>query len=278
MVVNPVSGAAREVDVLIRGDLAGAPVTVAVEASRTARPATQPWVEQLVQKHADLGTSKLVMVSDSGFSAPAKRLAERHGAVPMTPERLADDEKILYAKTIDLLPLGADVRAEPPDGPIMEVKNAPAGLDVFASDGTFLAPLRTVCEAALQAYKPDATDVFGMRDVVDHKEGNFTSEVDATQTLIADEPAEIFLQWKDGDAVVFHQLKSFTLRGSYAIKVYELPLSIRLFGTVTAEYGQVALPNASATFVHVSVEGATPQATLRLREVPGGPFRDVRLT
>lgn len=88
MLRNTVTGDEREVDVVIRSRVAGHEVIVGVEATGKGRKADAPWVEGMVGKHADLPTSKLVLVSQAGFYEPARRLAIAKGAVPLAPEDL----------------------------------------------------------------------------------------------------------------------------------------------------------------------------------------------
>lgn len=69
------TGQLREIDIVIEFAIHGYPVVVCVECTATKRPADVTWVEQMIQKHDDLPTSKLVLVSAAGFSARAKAKA-----------------------------------------------------------------------------------------------------------------------------------------------------------------------------------------------------------
>ncbi len=82
------TGANREVDVYIEGDLAGDHVTIGVEVIEHSRPATVQWVEQQLRKHERLPINKTVLVSWSGFTraALAKVQATQGKAIAVTPE------------------------------------------------------------------------------------------------------------------------------------------------------------------------------------------------
>jgi hypothetical protein len=82
------TGALREVDVVIRAKQAGHDVIVSVEAMGRSRPADRTWVDQMVGKHADLPTSKLVLVAQKGFTRDARAAAVAKNAVPLAPEDL----------------------------------------------------------------------------------------------------------------------------------------------------------------------------------------------
>jgi hypothetical protein len=70
-------GGEREVDVVIRSQMAGHEIIVSVEAAARGRIADVTWVEQLVAKHRYLPTTKLVLVSESGFYNPARKRLKR---------------------------------------------------------------------------------------------------------------------------------------------------------------------------------------------------------
>src|SRR5947209_6954097 len=76
----------REVDVTIRGSIAGYPVIVSVEASATERRASVEWVERMVGKHANLDTTTLVLVSEAGFTEQATERAEADAVITLQPE------------------------------------------------------------------------------------------------------------------------------------------------------------------------------------------------
>ena len=61
-------GIDREVDIVIEGELDGEPMVISVEVVEHGRPATLPWVEQMLRKHRNLPTNRLLLVSKSGFS------------------------------------------------------------------------------------------------------------------------------------------------------------------------------------------------------------------
>jgi hypothetical protein len=75
---HEVTGSPREVDVTIRSRVAGVEAVIGVEATSVARGVDVPWVEQKILKHQHLPTNKLVLVSEHGFSADAKKLADSY--------------------------------------------------------------------------------------------------------------------------------------------------------------------------------------------------------
>src|ERR1700730_5553082 len=73
MVPDETAGTDREVDVLSKAEVAGEEISVGVEATALSRKLDLPGVQALIKKHEKLGTSQLIIVSESGFTEPAER-------------------------------------------------------------------------------------------------------------------------------------------------------------------------------------------------------------
>lgn len=71
-----ITGEPREVDVTATATIGSHQIVLSVECRDHRRPADTPWVESMAQKHANLDTSKLVLWSRSGFTAPAAAKAK----------------------------------------------------------------------------------------------------------------------------------------------------------------------------------------------------------
>jgi len=76
MLVDRITGELREVDVTATATVGTHQIVLSVECRDHQRPADTPWVESMAQKHANLDTSKLVLWSRSGFTAPAAAKAK----------------------------------------------------------------------------------------------------------------------------------------------------------------------------------------------------------
>lgn len=70
-VTGRLSGAQRQVDVLVTGKLVGLDITVAVECKRHRRPSTIEVVDQFIGKVLDLGADRGILYSYSGFTSNA---------------------------------------------------------------------------------------------------------------------------------------------------------------------------------------------------------------
>jgi hypothetical protein len=69
------TGQHREVDILIETRVADSLLRIGIECTTGSRPATVEWVERMIGKHRDLPTDKLLLVSESGFTANAREKA-----------------------------------------------------------------------------------------------------------------------------------------------------------------------------------------------------------
>jgi hypothetical protein len=97
MLQDRVTGELREVDVLVVSTTATYQVNLGIEVISWARIADTPWVEKMRAKHDNLSTDKLILVSKSGFSAPARRKAEFYGIETLTIEEACDADWPLIA-------------------------------------------------------------------------------------------------------------------------------------------------------------------------------------
>lgn len=65
---DPQTGSYVEIDIFIEAEMSGIPFTVGIECTSRSRPADLVWYRGLIQKHKELGISKTVLVSESGFT------------------------------------------------------------------------------------------------------------------------------------------------------------------------------------------------------------------
>jgi len=89
------TGKPREVDVVAESSFGGYPITISVEVRDRGRPADVRWVEEMVQKHKALPTTKLVLWSSAGFTDTALLKAKSLKAEALHP---TDGAAIPWAK------------------------------------------------------------------------------------------------------------------------------------------------------------------------------------
>jgi hypothetical protein len=117
----------REVDIVIEGEFDGEPMVISVEVIEHGRVATLPWVEQMLRKHRDLPTNRLLLVSKSGFSHKALTVIEREaGRVQALTPRVIEVNgevvvKRLFVDAIDYKPTDGKVHVRNGDDRIVVV-------------------------------------------------------------------------------------------------------------------------------------------------------------
>jgi hypothetical protein len=85
MLPNIHTGSLAEVDIIIDIVSGGIPIIVSVECTTsTTRAATVEWIREMIGKHQDLPTNKLVLVSGSGYTEEAEAIAKAHGIEAMS--------------------------------------------------------------------------------------------------------------------------------------------------------------------------------------------------
>jgi len=97
MLTDRVTGESREVDVLVSAPTATYTVNLGIEVIAWARPADTPWIEKMRAKHENLPTDKLILVSERGFSAPAKKKADFYRIETLTVEEACEADWPLIA-------------------------------------------------------------------------------------------------------------------------------------------------------------------------------------
>lgn len=104
---NVRTGTPTEVDIVIEAMIANVPMTLGIECTAEKRPATVEWVREMMGKHQDLPINKSILVSKSGFTQQAIRLADVNGimAITLQEAQSADWESVLG--NFDTLMLGA---------------------------------------------------------------------------------------------------------------------------------------------------------------------------
>ena len=246
MLVNRLTGEEREVDVVLRSTTARHETVIAIEAAGRARRAAVDWVEQMIGKHKNLPTDKVVLVSEAGFSKQARTLALAENMVPLTPTDLTDDDPTyqvvnaipsLWPKTISLTPESARVWVERPGEGIKWFK-APADLDIFRGDGESVGTLIPIFHALWDANFPRVLDQIGLADISEDTEQFFVLRVGpGWEVHINGEPERLYVRYQDGDAEPQLQaIDGMEFKGKASITVSEITLAHKQLGEIDVKY------------------------------------------
>jgi hypothetical protein len=163
LVLDSVTGALVEVDIWITSVIGGHDIHIGVECRDHARKQGVAWLNEMKAKHERLPTSKLVLVSRSGFARPMRRLAKAYN-IDLSEFGEFDESAAsrlltglsMSARSIEILPQVVHFVVEDSDYP-SGARSAKADVDwpVYRSDGgpsgTAQDLVRTVTHSKLMA-------------------------------------------------------------------------------------------------------------------------------
>jgi len=91
----------REVDIVVEGTFDGDPVLTSIEVIEQGKRGNLTWVEQLIGKHRNLPTNRLILVSQSGFTKNALALvATQGGRVEALQPKVIEDNGQARVETL----------------------------------------------------------------------------------------------------------------------------------------------------------------------------------
>ena len=277
LLTHRVTGEEREVDVVVRSTVAGHEVVVSVEATAAGRKADVKWVEQLVKKHEGLPTSKLVLVSQAGFTNAARKQAEAENAVPLSPEDLTENHPAfvvvnalpsLWPKQLTLTPDEATLIVRRPDGTQWRVREVLPDHLVYLADGRPIGMLVAVYDRLFKAHVNELVEMIGLSDISEDLDRFFVLSVGPPWLVRVEEREEhVYLRWEESDPPELHEIEVAEFVGKASIDVGEMPLHHKRLGDVTYAYGETKLGDQPVLIV-VSESERGGKATVRLRPDP----------
>ncbi len=276
MLQNRVTGEDREVDVVIRSMVAGQEMILGVEA--TMKKGSSPWVEQMIGKHADLPTDRLVLVAETGFSRPARRYAAQKGVALIAPEDFQGDNPSLrvvsriermWPKGLALTPEGLRILVRKPDGSLLRVRDAPSdGLLCFL-DGTVIETHWAAFKMAFETQFPRLAEMVDLAGTTEDRDEPFFLQVghsDAPFELVRRGSLEpVYLRWEVSDPPEMHQVIVMEYSGRLVINVAEVTLTHKRFAKANVAYGEASFGGQDTLFVLTEDEQGG-KLSMRFRE------------
>lgn len=280
MLPSKSTGSLREVDVVIRAHQAGHEVIVSVEAMARSRKADRKWVDEMVGKHADLPTSKLVLVSEKGFSSDARAAALAANAVPLAPEDLPSSDHsrdvvkampALWPKVVSFS-VGSTSVSFAEDAPKEGWEENPPM--VFVEEG----PVANLMEFVHNLYKARMPELFEQIDLANRTEDSVESftfvvapaEGDELRLEVDGVKKTLYLRNANG---LGYALRQITATGKGEIHVSKIPLTQGRLGEVKVNfgYGEGKVAGRDALLVLTEHDEGGGQLTIRIRPVDRGP-------
>jgi hypothetical protein len=220
-------------------------------------------------------------VSEHGFSADAKKLADSYHDVVLSPAEIEPDENLesavvhrlrsLWAKTVAFSIKSVGVTVERPDGSTLHLVDPPADLDVLV-DHLRIEGLTLDMVVRGSLFPDDPRQRFerlGLRDIPESCTKQFSFTQHTVGATVEGIEYPVFLRFnKDDGTSELHRVLLLEAAGDCDIEVIEVPLTSAMFGEVRAAYGRTDMQGTSATIV-VSMDGDQEHLTVRLRRERG---------
>jgi hypothetical protein len=267
------TGGEREVDVLITTAIAGIPFRIQIEATAQGEPPDVKWVEAELGKNKAVGTDKLVLVSESGFSKNARKKALANGAIPIAPEDMTSEDQVgeivnrlgsVWPKTVALMPTeiagvvlvdGVQAAAKDLTLDTWIVTEADEELGTVSEEiqRRFGANFQAICEQiGLSEIAGDVEAYFtlGMPDWIGSRDGT---------------PFNSGLRWQpeESEPPEFHRLLEIQVRAKAAIAVTEIQLTHMKLDKFLVAYGTGDI-GGNQTLLVVAEDGAGTKGALRV--------------
>jgi hypothetical protein len=247
MLTDRVTGQEREVDVVIRGNTGGHAIVVGVEATSKGRPATVEWVEQMVGKHANLPTDKLVLVAEAGFTATARERAEAAGAVALAPEDIAEGDpafvivnrlRTLWPKFVSFAPEKIGLRVlRSGDSPPYQAPTL-ADFPVYLDDGQELGTLEGVIRNIIGGNFGTVAKQIGLADIDEDLDRFFVLQIAPFEVEVDGVKRGVFVRVEDVDPPELRPIDMVEVRGRAEIRVSEIPLKHGRLGDTLYSFGK----------------------------------------
>ena len=154
LLMDAVLGVEREVDIVIEGELDGEPIVISMEVIERNRPASLPWVQEQIQKHRNLPTNRLILVSQSGFYRPALAAISKEGGwvEAIQPNVITvDGNPVIRSMSVTWMSYnttGCTLRLRTPAGGQITVSGTPP-TDIYDQSGPILGPLAYLVQDVL---------------------------------------------------------------------------------------------------------------------------------
>ncbi len=237
MLIDRVSGVAREVDVYIESEVGGHSIGISIECRDRNRRADVTWVESMKAKHERLPTNRLVLVSRSGFTLEATKYSASFGIEILTlnentantVNQIFNNLKSLWLKSFTLFAEKVVIQVAATEDMIEERVIAFLDTGIYSSEGTVLTVAQDLVNSFLSSH-PIHQEIV-QQGTPDHNwfEAGWLSPVDAQGNAI-------FLLKTDSNAL--RRIDSIRVQGRVHNTISEFPLQRVTLGGVQSVWAK----------------------------------------
>jgi hypothetical protein len=222
-----VTGEPREVDVCIETQVAGHGIIVSIECRDHARKQDVRWIQEMHAKHERLPTDHLVLVSSSGFTRQALKVARTYNIATIVPEELTEDRAAEIGARVSRVGVGrmelvqvTKVRVvvatiEEPITVPPELGDMP----IFIEAGTVVARMRDIVHGIITGYGSTGHILLNPPDNID----GMNLHYDNLRFAIGGQPQYLYLRMPDGNGNL-SQLHRITLTADVRHTMSDVPM------------------------------------------------------
>ncbi len=247
---DAVLGIDREVDIVIEGEFDDEPIVVSIEVRERSRPADIGWVQEMLQKHRDLPTNRLLLVSRTGFSGSALAAIDREaGRVQaLTPEVIEiDGEPVVtrfYFDAITYKATGCHLYIRTADDLVVEKCAGDVG--IYDVSGALLGQLAILVHEAI--HLPPLAQRFSI-EAHNHSEREQIESF--TLGLNISRLGYFVKHLKSGE---LHPIEELRPWGDFRWEQVEIPLTMTRLGQRTYGAAQASIVGRSVVWVATTDE------------------------
>jgi hypothetical protein len=260
MLYDPASDEEREVDVVVEGRLGDEAVCISIEVVARSRAMGPEWVGSMVTKHHRMVTTKLVLVSWSGFTRGARQLVDSYGGwvVALTPEVVpnASVKAPRYAE-VTTTPEKAALLTRNDDGTLTKVTDVPVLANIYTAPNhdAYLCMLR---DLVLRVINERGVG----RNLLDEAHERDDRESLTHFSLESTGLDHHGLYVHDGDADEFRHISAFAVTGPFGMHEQSLDFTVMRLGDSIFAMSELQMGGKPAVWV---VTNDDAQATVSWR-------------
>lgn len=237
MLPDSVTGTNREVDIYIESSVAEHTVCICLECRDRKRKADVTWVEEMKTKHERLPTNALVLISSSGFTKEAQKVAQIYGFELLSLEEVNTEsiEKLfgnidaLLSKVFSLKPTKVVVGiAQTDELPPENIVTFPDS-NIYKSNGEYLGTIKEIVEPILKA-DSIVKDLMKKGKEV-HK--GFSIE---WQTPPCDNDDCLYMQ--KIEPLILRKIDFIRIYGKCSFEITQFPLKHSMLGNIRVSWGE----------------------------------------
>ena len=251
----------------IETQVAGHRLVVSIECRDHVRKQAVGWVDEMHAKHSRLPTDHLVLVSSSGFTSQALRVAESYNISTIVPNELTEERAVEIGARISRVWLGNVQLVQ-----VNEVRTTVSAIEepitvppelgdmpIFIKTGAVVGRMKDIVHSIVTSNYSTGQISLNPPDNID----SMDLHLDNLRVVVNGETYATYLRIPDGDLSELHRI---TLTGNVQHIKSDVSMRHGQFQQIVYSWGEAVL-EGKLTLI-VATEAADGSATVSLRSLP----------